>query len=147
MKTRHDLEHWSSPNGCADGCPACEAESEDNAPDSPSDAADMNAGREWNIILGARDMLRECAKQFRATNDNGHSAMADLHADALDEHSRLSDPAAELQAMREALQRAERQLAIAFNPSDSAILELCRSETQLICNQIRAALNGGKDQS
>jgi hypothetical protein len=43
-----------------------------------------------------------------------------------------------------ALERAERQLSIAFNPSESPIVELCRSEAQLSCNQARAALAKAK---
>jgi len=33
-----------------------------------------------DALQGCHDMLRECAKQFRCTNDNGHATMADLHA-------------------------------------------------------------------
>jgi hypothetical protein len=35
-------------------------------------------------ITGARDMLREAAKQFRAIGDIGHAAMCENHADELD---------------------------------------------------------------
>lgn len=34
---------------------------------------------------GARDMLREAAKQFRASKIAGHARMCELHADNLDE--------------------------------------------------------------
>jgi hypothetical protein len=36
-----------------------------------------------NKMAGARDMLREAAKQFRQLGDNGHAAMCELHADVL----------------------------------------------------------------
>jgi len=35
-------------------------------------------------LMGARDALREAAKQFRATGDIGHAAMCENHADELD---------------------------------------------------------------
>lgn len=40
-------------------------------------------GRTYKIE-GARDMLREAAKQFRATGDDAHAAMCDNHADELE---------------------------------------------------------------
>ena len=36
------------------------------------------------VMRGARDMLREAAKQFRATGDTGHGKMCDIHADEID---------------------------------------------------------------
>jgi len=33
---------------------------------------------------GARDMLREAAKQFRLNGDSGHATMCDLHAKAVE---------------------------------------------------------------
>ena len=36
-----------------------------------------------NKINGARDMLREAAKQFRQLGDAGHAAMCEMHADEL----------------------------------------------------------------
>jgi len=32
-------------------------------------------------LRGSRDMLRESAKQFRTTGNNGHAVMCDRHAD------------------------------------------------------------------
>lgn len=61
-----------------------------------------------------------------------------------DAQAEIVETAAQIAALREALERAEKQLAVAFNPSDSPILELCRSEAQLSCNQIRAALGKAK---
>ncbi len=60
------------------------------------------------------------------------SALAKQRANA-----RLISSAPELLA---ALERAERQLAIAYNPSESSILEISRDEAQLSCNQARAAI-------
>lgn len=37
------------------------------------------------VMRGARDMLREAAKQFRATGSNGHAAMCEAHADQVTE--------------------------------------------------------------
>jgi hypothetical protein len=39
---------------------------------------------EHNVIHGARDALREAAKQFRVTNNSGHAAMCDNHADEIE---------------------------------------------------------------
>lgn len=45
----------------------------------------------------------------------------------------------------ESLERAEKQLAVAFNPGgDDKILTICRSEAQLSCNQARAAISKAK---
>jgi len=38
----------------------------------------------FEAAIGARDMLRECAKQHRQQGDNGHASLADAHADSLE---------------------------------------------------------------
>lgn len=39
---------------------------------------------ERSKVRGARDMLRECAKQLRSIDATGHAALADMHADQID---------------------------------------------------------------
>ena len=36
-----------------------------------------------DYVKGARDMLRESAKQFRIYDDSGHAKLCDMHADQL----------------------------------------------------------------
>ena len=55
----------------ASGCPDCMAEARRYI-------AQLNAAS-----AGARDMLREAAKQFRLLGDDGHAVMCDIHADAM----------------------------------------------------------------
>lgn len=39
---------------------------------------------ERSKVRGARDMLRECAKQLRSIDATGHAELADRHADEID---------------------------------------------------------------
>ena len=39
---------------------------------------------ERSKVRGARDMLRECAKQLRSIDATGHAALADIHANQID---------------------------------------------------------------
>jgi hypothetical protein len=53
MEGLTDLEHWSSPDGCHENCPACEAEKEFN----PHEALKLDVGAECNRLLELADAL------------------------------------------------------------------------------------------
>lgn len=59
-------------------------------------------------VMGARDALREAAKQFRCTDDAGHSSVCDRHADELD--AILAHPAPPSVAVPEFLLEMSKQM-------------------------------------
>lgn len=48
------------------------------------------------VVRGARDMLREAAKQFRQRGDQGHAAMCENHAAELDRLDSVMGPGPEI---------------------------------------------------
>ncbi|WP_272974837.1 hypothetical protein [Alcanivorax jadensis] len=65
------------------------------SPDHIADAGKVVSGNEVKarVVSGARDMLRESSKQFRAIGDIGHAAMCENHADELDRLRTTDDKA------------------------------------------------------
>jgi hypothetical protein len=65
------------------------------SPDHSGDAGKVVSGNEVKarVVSGARDMLRESGKQFRAIGDIGHAAMCENHADELDRLRTTDDKA------------------------------------------------------
>tara|TARA_A100000171_G_scaffold42956_2_gene44675 strand:+ start:2821 stop:3636 length:816 start_codon:yes stop_codon:yes gene_type:complete len=65
------------------------------SPDHSGDAGNVVSGNEVKarVVSGARDMLRESSKQFRAIGDIGHAAMCENHADELDRLRTTDDKA------------------------------------------------------